>query len=162
MILPSNSYVEVLTPSISDCDVSWNSHCRCNQLTQDCIGEGWALNPVTRILIKRILCEEGNAYKWKTVQIHRDNVIYKESQRLLANYQKMRLKHERDFPSWLSDFPRGSDSKESACNAGDPGLIPGSGRSPREGNGIPLQFLAWRIPLAIVHGVAKSRTWLSD
>ena len=32
-------------------------------------------------------------------------------------------------------FPGGSDSKESACNAGNPGLIPGSGRSSREGNG---------------------------
>ena len=36
-------------------------------------------------------------------------------------------------------FPGGSDSKESVCNAGDPGLIPGSGRSPGEGNGNPLQ-----------------------
>ena len=36
-------------------------------------------------------------------------------------------------------FPGGSDSKESACNAGDPGLTLGSGRSPGEGNGYPLQ-----------------------
>ena len=36
-------------------------------------------------------------------------------------------------------FPGGSDSKESACNAGDPGSVPGSGRSPGEGNGTPLQ-----------------------
>ena len=35
-------------------------------------------------------------------------------------------------------FPGGSDGKESACNAGDPGLIPGWGRSPGEGNGNPL------------------------
>ena len=35
-------------------------------------------------------------------------------------------------------FPGGSDSKESACNVGDPGSIPGSGRSPGEGNGYPL------------------------
>ena len=33
-----------------------------------------------------------------------------------------------------------SDDKESACNTGDPGLIPGSGRSPGEGNGYPLQY----------------------
>ena len=45
-----------------------------------------------------------------------------------------------------SGFPGGSDGKESACNAGDPDLIPGSGRSPGEGNGYQLQFLAWRIP----------------
>ena len=37
-------------------------------------------------------------------------------------------------------FPGGSDSKVSACNAGDPGSIPGSGRSPGEGNGNPLQY----------------------
>ena len=42
-------------------------------------------------------------------------------------------------------FPDGSDSKESACNAGNPGLIPGLGRSPGEENGNPLQY-AWRIP----------------
>ena len=35
----------------------------------------------------------------------------------------------------IKGFPSGSDSKASACNAGDPGLIPGSGRSPGEGNG---------------------------
>ena len=37
-------------------------------------------------------------------------------------------------------FPVDSDGKESACNVGDPGLIPGSGRSPGEGNGNPLQY----------------------
>ena len=37
------------------------------------------------------------------------------------------------------DFPGGSNGKASACNAGDPGLIPGSGRSPGEGKGNPLQ-----------------------
>ena len=37
-------------------------------------------------------------------------------------------------------FPGSSDDKESACNAGDPGLIPGSGRSPGEGSGNPLQY----------------------
>ena len=37
-------------------------------------------------------------------------------------------------------FPGGSDGKESACNAGDPASIPGSGRYPREGNGYPLQY----------------------
>ena len=41
---------------------------------------------------------------------------------------------------FIHSFPGGSDGKESACNAGDPGLIPGSGRSPGEGNGNPLQY----------------------
>ena len=39
-----------------------------------------------------------------------------------------------------NNFPGGSGGKASACNAGDPGLIPGSGRSPGEGNGNPLQY----------------------
>ena len=68
-----------------------------------------------------------------------------------------------------TDFPVGSDSKESACkNAGDLGLIPGLGRSPGEWNGDPLQYShlenstdtgAWQVT---VHGVAKSRMWLSN
>ena len=44
-------------------------------------------------------------------------------------------------------FPGGSDSKASACNAGDPGLIPGSGRSPGEGNGNPLQHSCLEHPM---------------
>ena len=43
-------------------------------------------------------------------------------------------------------FPGDSNGKESACNAGDPGSIPGSGRSPREGNGNPLQYSCLEIP----------------
>ena len=37
-------------------------------------------------------------------------------------------------------FPGGPDGKETACHVGDPGLIPGSGRSPGEGHGSPLQY----------------------
>ena len=44
------------------------------------------------------------------------------------------------------DFPGGSDSKESAYNAGDQGSIPGSGRSPGEGNGYPLQYTCLENP----------------
>ena len=43
-------------------------------------------------------------------------------------------------------LPGGSDSNESACNAGDLGLIPGSGRSPGERSGNPSSVLAWEIP----------------
>ena len=43
-------------------------------------------------------------------------------------------------------LPGGSDSKETACNAGDPGLMPGLGRVPREGTGTHSSILAWRIP----------------
>ena len=65
-------------------------------------------------------------------------------------------------------FPGGSDGKVSACNAGDQGLIPGLGRSPKEGNGNPLQYSCLENSMdggawwAAVHGVAKSRTRLSD
>ena len=57
-------------------------------------------------------------------------------------------------PQWLSD-------KESACNAGDVGLIPGLGRSPPEGYGSPLQYYCLENPMgrgiwwATVHGIAK-------
>jgi len=49
--------------------------------------------------------------------------------------------------SWgYKNFPSGSAVKESACNAGDMGLIPGSGRSPGGGNGNPLQYSCLEIP----------------
>ena len=53
-----------------------------------------------------------------------------------------------DFPGGSdSDFPGGSDSKASVYNAGDPGLIPGLGRSPGEGNGNPLQYYCLENPI---------------
>ena len=63
----------------------------------------------------------------------------------------------RGLPWWLS-------GKESACNAGDLGLIPGLGRYPGEGRGNPLQYSCLRNPMdrgawwAAVHGVTKSQT----
>ena len=60
-------------------------------------------------------------------------------------------------------FPGGSAGKESACNAGDLGSIPGLGRSPGEGKGYPLQYSGLENSMdCIVYGVAKSRTRLSD
>ena len=61
-------------------------------------------------------------------------------------------------------FPGGSDSKESACNAGDLGSIPGLGRFSGEGNGYPFQYSCLKNSMdkgvwwATVHGVTKSRT----
>ena len=61
-------------------------------------------------------------------------------------------------------FPGGSDGKESACTAGDLGLIPGLGRTPGEGNGNPHQYSCLEIPMVggawwvIVHGMEKSQT----
>ena len=55
----------------------------------------------------------------------------------------------------LISFPGDSDSKESACNAGDLGSIPGLERSPGEGNGFPLQYSGLESPMdCVVHGVA--------
>ena len=60
-------------------------------------------------------------------------------------------------------FPHSSVGKESTCNAGDLGLIPGMGRSFGEGKGYPLQCSGLENSTdCIVHGVAKSRTPLSD
>ena len=60
-------------------------------------------------------------------------------------------------------FPCGSAGKESTCNAGDLGLIPGLGRSPREGKGYPLQHSGLENSMDwIVHGLAKSQTRLSN
>ena len=61
-------------------------------------------------------------------------------------------------------FPGASEGKASACNEGDLGSIPGSGRSPGEGNGNPLQYSCLENPMdreawwATVHGVAKNQT----
>ena len=60
-------------------------------------------------------------------------------------------------------FPDGSFGKKSACSAGDPGLIPGLGRSPGEGKGCPLQYSGLEKSIdSIARGVTKSWTRLSD
>ena len=65
-------------------------------------------------------------------------------------------------------FPWGSDGKVSACNVGNLRLIPGSGRSPGEENGNPLQYSCLENPVdraawqAAVHGVTRNQTQLSD
>ena len=68
----------------------------------------------------------------------------------------------------MKGSPGGSEVKVSACNVGDLGWIPGSRRSPGEGNGNPLQYSCLEKPMdggawwATVHGVTKSWTRLSD
>ena len=69
---------------------------------------------------------------------------------------------------WRYSWFLGSDGKESACNAGDPASIPGSGKSLGEGNGNPLQYSCLENPKereawqTTVHGVTKSQTRLSN
>ena len=77
-----------------------------------------------------------------------------------------RVTEDLDFSFGLTlygGFPSSSNGKETACNAGDLGSIPGSGRSPGEGRGNPLQDSCLENPMdreawwAIIHGVAKSK-----
>ena len=68
----------------------------------------------------------------------------------------------KTFELTVTRFLGGSDSKESACSAGDLGLIPGLGRSPGVGNGNPLQYSCLENSMdrgawwATVHGVEKN------
>ena len=59
------------------------------------------------------------------------------------------VEQEEKSEKWeqLRDFPGSSDGKASAYNVGDPGSIPGSGRSPGEGNGNPLQYSCLENPM---------------
>ena len=79
--------------------------------------------------------------------------------------RKFRCSGKVNYISFISylGFPDGSGGKESVCNEGDLGSIPGLGRSPGEGKGYPLQYSGLENPMdRIVHGVAKSRIQLSD
>ena len=68
----------------------------------------------------------------------------------------------------MAFFVAHSDCRESACNAGDLGLIPRLGRSLGEGNGNPLQYSCLENPMdkgawqVVVHGITRSQTQLSD
>ena len=65
--------------------------------------------------------------------------------------------------TYMWAFPCGSAGKESACNSGDLGSIPGLGTSPVEGKGYPLQYSGLENSMdCVVHGVAKSQTRLSN
>ena len=86
----------------------------------------------------------------------------------LSLWQGCQLKYGVPISHEFQGFPGDSDSEVSACNAGDLGSIPGSGRFPGERKGNPLQYSclgssmdgeAW---WATVHGIAKTQTQLSD
>ena len=75
---------------------------------------------------------------------------------------KIHWRRDRLPTSVFLGFPWGSAGKESACNVGDLGSIPGLGRSPGEGTGYPLQYSGLENSMdCIAHGVAKTQTWLS-
>ena len=106
---------------------------------------------------------------------------WSEVQRLPSHlsWSRIRLQCRRpQFDSWIRKipwrryrlptsvflrFPCGSAGKESTCNVGDLGSIPGLGRSPGKGKGYPLQYLGLENFMdCIVCGITKSQTWLSD
>ena len=76
---------------------------------------------------------------------------------------KIRWRRDRLTSPVFLGFPCGSAGKESVCNVGDLGLVPGLGRSPGKGKGYPLQYFGLENTTdCIVHGLAKSQTRLSD
>ena len=70
--------------------------------------------------------------------------------------KKSKQKKKAAFYSTIWGFPCGSADKESACDVGDLGSIPGLGRSPGEGNGNALQYSGLETRIYIVHGISKS------
>ena len=79
----------------------------------------------------------------------------------IAIYLELLVTKEKGTSMKLG-FPHSSVGKESTCNAGDPGSIPGLGRSPGEWKGYPVQYSGLENSMdCIVHGVAKSQTRLS-
>ena len=97
-------------------------------------------------------CWEGYKKAWGTVS---------DPKGTYSINRRKTLYHKRSIWTLESDFPSGSDGKESACNAGDWDLIPGLRRSPGEGNGNPLQYFGLENPMdrgawqATFHGVTK-------
>ena len=77
----------------------------------------------------------------------------------MLSVRKIRWRRDKLPAPVFLGFPGGPDGKESTCNLGDLGSIPGLGRSPGEGNGYPLQYSGLENSMdCIVHGVAKSQT----
>ena len=82
--------------------------------------------------------------------------------------EKKREVYCKELAYMIMGFPGGSDGKESTCNVGNSGSIPGLGRSPGKGNGNPLQYSCLGNPMdrgawqATIHGVAKSWTQLNN
>ena len=110
--------------------------------------------------------KESDTTEWLSLSTH----IIKHSINYLINlyYRLLEIHLFKIILRKKWGFPGGSDGKEWVYQAGDPGLIPGSVRSPGEGHSKPLQYSclenfmdrgAWQ---ATVHGFTKSRTQLSD
>ena len=141
-------------------------------------GPGTIINSVEIPLKLKIQLPYGPAVQLLGIYLKK-TLIWKDTCTLMFTAVLFTITKTREQPKWPmaeewikkfpnTGFPDGSDCEESACNAGHLGLIPELGRSPREGNGDPLQCSclgnlldrrAWR---AIVHEVTESWTWLSN
>ena len=90
---------------------------------------------------------------------HPDILILKKRKRIPLSIKDL----EQSFGIQIfKGFPGSSAGKESECNAGDLGSIPGLGWSPGEGNSYPLQYSGLENSMDYIgHGVTKSQTWLS-
>ena len=88
-----------------------------------------------------------NIQKWTTLELYVNDI---EREPYMIDSKRNFIVADAYPGLWASlvvqGFPGGSDGKESACNVGDPGLIPGSGKFPGEGNGNPLQHSCLKNP----------------
>ena len=92
-----------------------------------------------------------------------DTVTDTHTIRVWRGHPKTTKAREKQPEAALSRNYCGSAGKESACNVGDMGSIPGLGRSPEEGKGYPLQYSGLETPMHYtVHGLTKSQTRLSN
>ena len=136
----------------------------------------WSMNPKTEEELSTKTCVLERLIQKTWLPLDYKNVV--------LSLKKISLQYRRYwFNSWVRKiswrrdrlpnpvflgFLRGSAGKESIHNAGDLGSIPGLGRPPGEGNGYSLQYSCLENPMdrgawqATAHGVAKSRTWLTD
>ena len=123
------------------------------------------INTLVNVFLNISQKTTSNKFKNKSVGLHQTKKGKKSSTKWRPPGQ-----WEKIFAKLLSvkSLPGVSDRKASAYNAGDPGSVPGSGRSPGEGNGNPRQYSWLENPMdggawwATVHGVTKSQTWLSN
>ena len=126
------------------------SHCRKNLLRDKVIGKKWIYLGINTLYRQNVGHLRNQEWPWEK---------YTPQTRVWAVLEgECSLKRWCGYVLWL-----GSAGKESTCNVGDLGLIPGLGRSPGEGKGYSLQYFGLENSMdCTVHGVEKSQTQLSD
>ena len=125
----------------------------------------WALHPCSSFFFKELLTR----LKGGKISLHGKMVFCRNVDSFLPTSSLHVAQLVSSMVRKDKGFPHGSDDKETACNAGSPGSIPGSGRSTGEGNGYPLQDSCLENSMDTegvwqdtVHGVTKRQAQLSD